>query len=252
MSDSDSRVALQVALFRSQINKKIFNADSLRILESLLASNEVKSFFQLRSTLKHFVRSESLSAIRHIASKTVDQQLSTLEFFVQAFAIIGDIESCLALRYEALVLREHKSPIQQWLQVSPGEWLNFAEQSLENGFYAIAAKACDYALSSLQRNEIARSKTDESYENSLLTERISKLKNCALQSAASRSVQAQAAEYLRERTGEKCKPQPPSCKTAPCAASTLYRKGIKRRNERRLNVSRRVQFGGSKSEQAAN
>ncbi|KAK8601414.1 hypothetical protein V6N13_058873 [Hibiscus sabdariffa] len=232
----------------SEINNKIFNHDSLRILESVLASTDVRSLFQLRSTLKQFIRSESLSAIRHIAAKSVDQQLSALEFFVQAFAIIGDIESCLALRYEALVLREHKSQIHQWIQVSPVEWLNFAEQSLENCFYTIAAKACDYALSYLPRDEVARSKADESYENLQLTERISKLKNCALTLASSRSVQAQAAEYLRKRMSEKCKARPPNRKTAPCAASTLYRNGIKKRNDRKLNVSQRVQLSASGSE----
>ncbi|KAK8361417.1 hypothetical protein V6Z11_A03G040000 [Gossypium hirsutum] len=240
MSDTDSMLAQQIALFHSQINKKRFNDEPLRILESVLASNDVKSLFQLRSTLKEFIRSESLSAIRHIAAKTVDQQLSTLEFFVGAFAIIGDIESCLALRYEALVLREHKSQIHQWLQVSPVEWLNFAEQSLDNCFYAIAAKACDYALSCFHRNEIVRSKTDESCENLQLTEKITKLKNCALTLAASRSVKAQAAEYLRKRASEECNSQPPICKPAPCAASTLYRDGIKKRNDWKLNASRRV------------
>ncbi|XP_052479064.1 protein DOUBLE-STRAND BREAK FORMATION [Gossypium raimondii] len=244
MSDSDSMVAQQIALFHSQINKKRFNDDSLRILESVLSSNDVKSLFQLRSTLKDFIRSESLSAIRHIAAKTVDQQLSTLEFFVGAFAIIGDIESCLALRYEALVLREHKSQIHQWLQVSPVEWLNFAEQLLDNRFYAIAAKACDYGLSCFHKNEIVRSKTDESCENLQLIEKITKLKNCALTLAASRSgmflIKAQAAEYLRKRASEECNSQPPSCKPAPCAASTLYRDGIKKRNDRKLNASRRT------------
>ncbi|MBA0850693.1 hypothetical protein Goshw_004462 [Gossypium schwendimanii] len=229
MSDSDSMVAQQIALFHSQINQKRFNDDSLRILESVLASNDVKSLFQLRSTLKEFIRSESLSAIRHIAAKTVDQQLSTLEFF-----------SCLALRYEALVLREHNSQIHQWLQVSPVEWLNFAEQSLDNCFYAIAAKACDYGLSCFHRNEIVRSKTDESCENLQLLEKITKLKNCALTLAASRSVKAQAAEYLRKRASEECNSQPPICKPAPCAASILYRDGIKKRNDRKLNASRRT------------
>ncbi|XWS29066.1 hypothetical protein CRYUN_Cryun25bG0124700 [Craigia yunnanensis] len=146
-----------------------FNDDSLRILESILAFKDVKLLFQLRSSLKEFIRSESASIIRQIAEKTVDQQLSVVEFFVQAFALIGDIESCLTLRYEALVLREHKSRIQQWLQVSHLEWLIFAEQSLENCFYAIAAKACDYALSCLRRNDVTESKTDESFENLQVT-----------------------------------------------------------------------------------
>ncbi|XP_022729519.1 uncharacterized protein LOC111284817 isoform X2 [Durio zibethinus] len=248
---TDTGVAQQISIFRSQINNKRFSDDSLRILESVLASNDVKSLFQMRSSLKEFIRSESLSVIRQIAAKPVDQQLSVLEFFVRAFAIIGDIESCLALRYEALVLREHKSQIQQWLQVSHLEWLNFAEQSLESGFYAIAAKACDYALSCLGRNGVAESKTDEWFENLQVTEKINNLKNSALTLAASHSVQAQTAKYLRKKTAEKSKLQPPTCKKAPCAASKLYRNGIKTHNERKLKASQRVQLISIESDSTA-
>ncbi|KAK9285383.1 hypothetical protein L1049_024574 [Liquidambar formosana] len=49
-------------------------------------------------------------------------------------------KSCLALRYEALVLRDLKSATYQWLQVSYREWPTFAEHSLDNGFYSIARK----------------------------------------------------------------------------------------------------------------
>ncbi|KAK7848217.1 hypothetical protein CFP56_005405 [Quercus suber] len=44
---------------------------------------------------------------------------------------LGDVESisCLALRYEALHMRELKSTSCQWLEVSYLEWLNFAEHS---------------------------------------------------------------------------------------------------------------------------
>ncbi|KAE8688815.1 Lateral organ boundaries domain family protein [Hibiscus syriacus] len=227
MSDPYSRVAQQIALFRSPINNKIFNDDSLRILESVLASNDVKSLFQLRSTLKQFIRSDYLSAIRHIAAKTVDQQLSTLEFFVQAFAIIGTA-------YGALVLREHKSHIQQWLQVSPVEWLNFAEQSLENSFYAISAKVfykCMFSSSPYLRPVIMHYRA---------------FRGMKLHDPKQINVQEQAAEYLRKRS-EKCKAQPPIRKTAPCAASTLYRKGIKKRNDRKLHVSQMVKLCGSES-----
>ncbi|XVE58978.1 hypothetical protein DITRI_Ditri05aG0007100 [Diplodiscus trichospermus] len=236
---SDSGVSHQTSLFRSQIKNKRFNEDSLRILESVLASNDVKLLFQLRSSLKEFIRSESISVIRQIAANSVDQQLSVLEFFIQAFAIIGDIESCLALRYEALVLREHKSQIQQWLQVSHLQWLNFAEQSIENGYYAIAVKACDYALSCLRRNDVTESKTDESFEILQVTDNINRLKNSALALAASHSVQAQAAEYLRKKTTAKTELQPPICKKAPRPASILYRNGIKKHHDRRLNASQK-------------
>lgn len=52
-------------------------------------------------------------------------------------------KSCLALRYEALVMREHKSASCQWLQVSPAEWLSFVENAVHNGFHAVAEKVRD-------------------------------------------------------------------------------------------------------------
>lgn len=45
------------------------------------------------------------------------------------------------MKYEGLLLRELKSTSYQWLHVSCMEWLNFAEQSLDNGFCSIAGKA---------------------------------------------------------------------------------------------------------------
>lgn len=44
------------------------------------------------------------------------------------------------MRYEAFVLRDLKSASCEWLRVSHTEWISFAGQSLENGFYAVAAK----------------------------------------------------------------------------------------------------------------
>ncbi|GLT80723.1 hypothetical protein SLA2020_521470 [Shorea laevis] len=182
----DSGVA-QISLFCSQVKNKRFDDNSLRILESVLVSKEVNSLIETRLSLKEFMRSESLSVVREIALKTVNEQLSVLEFFVRAFAIIGDVESCLALRYEGLLLREHKSTSCQWLQVSYVEWLSFAEHCLDNGFYAIANKACENALSCLQKNDIADSRTDQVFENFQATEKINKLKNHALLSASSHS-----------------------------------------------------------------
>ena len=55
------------------------------------------------------------------------------------------------------------------------------------------------------------------------------------------TVQAQTTEYLEKKKREKSKQQPQICKSAGFAASTMYRNGIKKRNEQRLNASRRVQ-----------
>ncbi|XP_031271877.1 uncharacterized protein LOC116130263 [Pistacia vera] len=117
-----------------------FDDGTIQILQSLLVCKDVKSLIEVRSCLREFLRSESISIIREIAEKTLEQKLLILEFFVRAFAVIGDIESCLALRYEALLMRDLKCTSCSWLQVSYTEWLNLAEHSLENGFHAIAIK----------------------------------------------------------------------------------------------------------------
>lgn len=44
------------------------------------------------------------------------------------------------MRYEALNLRQLKSPSCLWLGVSHSEWTKFAVQSMENGFPSIAGK----------------------------------------------------------------------------------------------------------------
>lgn len=53
---------------------------------------------------------------------------------------VHSFQSCLALRYEALVFRELNSAVDQQLHVSYREWITFAEQAIESRFYAIARK----------------------------------------------------------------------------------------------------------------
>ncbi|KAK2982738.1 hypothetical protein RJ640_025154 [Escallonia rubra] len=92
--------------------------------------------------------------------------------------------SCLALRYEALLMREANSPSNQWLQVLYGEWLNFAEDSFDNRFYSIARKACEKALSCF---DMFDTKTDAFVENVQAIDKIKRLKDAAVVSAASQS-----------------------------------------------------------------
>ncbi|KAA0042357.1 uncharacterized protein E6C27_scaffold795G00650 [Cucumis melo var. makuwa] len=117
-----------------------FDDSTLRILELFPASKDATSLADVKSSFSELLRFESLSIIRETAEKTDDQKLLVIEFLVRAFALVGDIESCLALRYEALNFRVLKSFNQPWLQVSHAEWLNFAEHSLHAGFFSIAIK----------------------------------------------------------------------------------------------------------------
>ncbi|KAJ9698771.1 hypothetical protein PVL29_007705 [Vitis rotundifolia] len=237
MSES---VSQQFSLFRSQIKSRRFDDGTLRILESVLVSKDVRSFLEVRSSLREFMRSESLSVIREIAEKNVEHKILILDFFVRAFALAGDVESCLALRYEALVLRELKSTSYQWLQVSHIEWLTFAEQALDNGFYSVAAKACENALLSLQMNDIAEHRADQLSGNVQIVEKIKRLKDVALASVVSLSVQAQATEHLKKKN-QKSKKNFLFNKGAHCLASTLFTSGIKKQNARKLLEHQRLQ-----------
>ncbi|RZB50861.1 hypothetical protein D0Y65_047640 [Glycine soja] len=231
----------QLSFLRSLIQARSFCDSTLRFLESLLVSKDVKSLIEVRSSLTHLLRSESLSVIRSIAAKTVHDKLLVLDFFVRAFSLVGDQQSCLALRYEALVMREHKSASCQWLQVSPAEWLSFVENAVHNGFHAVAEKACEIALSCLGNNDDLKHGRDTVPENlKAVISEITRLRNCAMASVASRSVQVQTAEYLKRKTTERQKPDLIYTEKR-CLASTSFRNGIKRQNIRKLREHQSLQ-----------
>ncbi|KAF5751332.1 hypothetical protein HS088_TW02G00345 [Tripterygium wilfordii] len=238
---STTKVSPHISLFRSHINNRRFDDQTLRILELVLVFKDVESLTEARKELRDFLRSESLNAIREIKSKTVEQKLLILEFYVRAFALLGDIESCLAWRYEALNLRELNSTTHQWLQVSYMEWLNFAEHSLDNGFHTIARKACENALSSIEKNDSADLKKDEFSQLVEVSKKVKRLKDYASTLAASHSVEAQTAKYLRKKTIEKSRSCPSPCKETKCIASNLFRYGIKKRNERKFHELQSIQ-----------
>ncbi|XP_033508346.1 protein DOUBLE-STRAND BREAK FORMATION isoform X4 [Nicotiana tomentosiformis] len=179
-------VSQQISLFQSQIESRRFNEGTIRVLESFLASNDFKYLDGVVRALKQFVRNESLCIIQEIAGKSTEHKLLIVDFLVRVFALIGDTESCLALRYEALLMREQKATNDQRLLVSYSEWLTFAEHSLENGFCSIAKKACEKALLCFEMNIVVDPGKDD-----FVIEKIKKLRDVAVISASSRSVECQ-------------------------------------------------------------
>ncbi|KMT05388.1 hypothetical protein BVRB_7g175190 isoform B [Beta vulgaris subsp. vulgaris] len=145
--------AHQLSLFYSQIQLRRFDDSTLRILELILSSKDVKLLLELRSKLKEFLRSQSLIAIREAAEKPIEHKLLILEFLVRAFAIVDDIESCLAVRYEGLIMRDTWTVNHLELRVSCSEWMNFAEDAFNNEYYSVTAKACENALLCLKEEE---------------------------------------------------------------------------------------------------
>ncbi|XP_021977889.1 protein DOUBLE-STRAND BREAK FORMATION isoform X2 [Helianthus annuus] len=181
-------ISHQISLFCSLIQARRFDDGTLRILESILTTRDVKSLLDLQHSLKNFMRRESVTVLREINELHVDHKLLILEFFVCAFAITGDLESCLALRYEALVLREVNCGVDQRLHVSYSEWFAFAEHAVENRFYAIARKACEKALACFQTNDKLKTKdADTLSEHMEAIRKVKRLKDLATVRGSSQS-----------------------------------------------------------------
>ncbi|CAN0902136.1 Protein DOUBLE-STRAND BREAK FORMATION [Linum grandiflorum] len=248
-----------IRLFRSQIIGRRFDDDSLRILESIMACKDRQTITETRPSLRDFMRSESLAVIRELSHHTVERKLLTVEFLLRSFTLIGDIESVLALSYEGLLMRELKSTTHQWMRVSYEEWLNFAQHSFDNGYHAVAIQACDKALLCLNSDDTDDTRTTEPIERAEEADKVKRLKDSALRSGASNSVdtfpnntfaiivaiQGHVAEYLRKRRRipERSRSEMNiSNSTQPQnAASILFRNGIKKRNSRELHQHQSLQ-----------
>ncbi|CAA2991837.1 uncharacterized protein LOC111384186 isoform X1 [Olea europaea subsp. europaea] len=222
--------SLQISLFRSQIRTRSFGDGTLQLLESLLVSKDVKSLVEVRSALTEFMRDESLQIFREISEKSVEYKLLCTDFLIRVFGLIGDVQSCLSLRYEAFVMREQKATTDPRLQVSCTEWLTFAEHLLDHGFYSIANKACKKALLCIKVNHASDPEADHFFHNAHLIEKIKKLKDVSALLASSRSVQAQAVEYSMQKTVEQSSKISSISNETQCSGSSRFRSGIRQNN----------------------
>ncbi|MCL7051523.1 hypothetical protein MKW94_003305, partial [Papaver nudicaule] len=210
-----------------------FGEETLGILESILSSKDVNSLLEIRSMLKEFLRSEAVLVFQEILEKSVEEKLFVLDFFVSAFALSGDVESCLALKYEALVLREQKFVNQENFQVTYEEWLTFAEDSLNNGFHSIAVKGFENALLRVPPNNVTVRGADISHAQ--VAGKIKKLKDVAVASVASHSVQAQSTEHMKRKIIQRNDHIIPYSMDTQLASSK-FRNGIKKRNKQKLRA----------------
>ncbi|KAI4373370.1 hypothetical protein MLD38_011501 [Melastoma candidum] len=148
------------------------------------------------------------------------------------------MQSCLALRYEALVLRDAKSTSHHWLEVGCGEWLRFAEDAVDSGFHPIARKACDSALLCLRKIGTSDTRAVPIHNEGELADRIERLRTIALLSTSSLSVQAEAAEYLKRKNDKESQESAFSSDEYQQCASALYRESIKKRHAREFSQMR--------------
>ncbi|XP_078181134.1 protein DOUBLE-STRAND BREAK FORMATION [Carex rostrata] len=235
-------IAEAISLFKSRIESKRFTDETLEVLDSILASRDVPLILETRSKLRDLIRYEAVMALRGVKEKpaSVDEKLCIVQFFVSAFALIGDVESCLALKYDALVLRESKSVEEKDLKVFYQEWVTFAKDSLDNGFYSIAQMGCDKALKCIHSGTgtVVDSSGVGNGMNSHVLHDIKRLRDLASSLVSSHSVQTQSTQYMKrkaERVEAKKSLQLIKLKQV---GSNLFRNGIKKRNAQKFLLSK--------------
>ncbi|XP_042424249.1 protein DOUBLE-STRAND BREAK FORMATION-like isoform X3 [Zingiber officinale] len=231
-----------VALFRSHLQQRRFDGTTLRILESILVARDVESLLVSRAALRGLLLSEASSVMGGASGMTVEKKLRIVQFFVGAFALIGDGESCLALKYEALILRESNCVKVQGLEVSYDEWLTFAKDSLDNGFYPIAIQGFEKALQCIQGNKIEhREDVMPSMNKHITLKNIEKLRDMATSLTSERSVQTQTAKYLKSKGRQEGQVSSSLSDPKVDIASSTFRCGINKRNLQMLQRSRGLQ-----------
>ena len=96
-------------------------------------------------------RRHSPSPPRRLLPSTMPGSLTQLPTLLILNSIIMHLhsQSCLAMRYEALLLRDAKFSDSHHLKVSREEWLTFAKDALHNGFYTIASKVLQFPITVL-------------------------------------------------------------------------------------------------------
>ncbi|KAL6597314.1 hypothetical protein ACP70R_046754 [Stipagrostis hirtigluma subsp. patula] len=234
-----------LSLFASRLSHRRFGGDELRVLEAALsAGGDVPALLATRLAARRLLRASVAEAFAAPGPVGEDgRMLAVADFFARAFALVGDVESCLAMRYEALVLRDAKYSDDLHFQVSREEWSTFAKDSLDNGFYTIASKAFANALAHLRPSHPGHLDSTNLIEEKDNTNYIAGLQNLAKSLSAQHSVQTQSAEYMKRRASsghQKCNLQSGKPKLT---GVSMFRLGIKTRNMKKLLHSRERNSG---------
>ncbi|OQU78585.1 hypothetical protein SORBI_3008G004900 [Sorghum bicolor] len=231
-----------------------FGDDDLRVLEAALSAGaDVPALLATRSAVRRLLQS---SAAEAFAFKSPAEgpaldggsgtSLAIADFFARAFALVGDVESCLAMRYEALLLRDAKYCNDLHLQVSRQEWLTFAKDSLDNGFYTIASKAFANALGHIHPSHPGHLDSANSIEEKDKINDITGLQNLARSLSAQHSVQTQSAEYMKRRASGVHEKYNLQSGKPNLTGSSMFRLGIKTRNIKKLLHSQERNLGDLK------
>ncbi|KAG2559585.1 hypothetical protein PVAP13_8KG176750 [Panicum virgatum] len=189
-------------------------------------------------------RRHSPSPPRRLLPSTMPGSLTQLPTLLILNSIIMHLhsQSCLAMRYEALLLRDAKFSDSHHLKVSREEWLTFAKDALHNGFYTIASKAFAHATAHTHRSHPRQFDSTDSIDKDMIND-ITGLQTLAESLSAKHSDQTESAEYMKRRKSgvhekynlQSGKPKLPG--------TSMYMLGIKTRNIKKLLHSRERNLG---------
>ncbi|TVU27523.1 hypothetical protein EJB05_30140, partial [Eragrostis curvula] len=235
-----------LSLFASRLSQRRFRDEDLRLLEAALsASPDVPALLHTRSSARRLLRACAAEAFLQALGGVEDhgRSLSVADFFARAFALVGDVESCLAMRYEALVLRDAKYSNHPQLQVSREEWSTFAKDSLDNGFYTIASKAFANALAHIPPGHTGHLESTNSVVEKDKINDITELQNLSKSLSSQHSVHTRSTEYMKRRASDVHKRCTLQSGKPKLPASLMFRLGIKTRNIKKLLHSRERNLG---------
>ncbi|XP_040385284.1 uncharacterized protein LOC102722633 [Oryza brachyantha] len=227
-----------LSLFASALSNRSFGDQELRLLDAALSAGaDVPALLHARSSARILLNESASQAFSVPDLGTT--RLSIADFFARAFALAGDVESCLAMIYEALLLREATYSHDLHLQVSNQEWLTFAKDCLDNGFYTIASKAFANALVNIDPSHPRYLDSTNSIVNNGKINGISGLQNFTQSLSAPRSVQTQSAEYMKKKASEFNEKSNLQLGKIKVPGSSMFRLGIRTRNIQKLHHSRK-------------
>ncbi|CAD6255211.1 unnamed protein product [Miscanthus lutarioriparius] len=224
MAEQDGNAATPsaLALFASRLSYRRFEDEDLRVLEAALSAGaDVPALLATRSAARSLLQASAAEAFAFTATGSVldgGTSLAVADFFARAFALVADVE----------------------------EWLTFAKDSLDNGFYTIASKAFANALAHIHPSHPGHLDSANSIEEKDKINDITGLQNLAKSLSAQHSVQTQSAEYMKRRGSgvhEKYNLQSGKPKLT---GSSMFRIGIKTRNKKKLLRSQERNLGDLK------
>ncbi|KAJ7524905.1 hypothetical protein O6H91_17G027300 [Diphasiastrum complanatum] len=182
-----------ICSFLSHVQAKRYEA-AYEKLQFMLYAHDANMCCSARRQLTDLLKSAAMELLKCMKIYSVEENLLLLKFLKSCFQSTFDAESRLVIIYEELLLRDSVCVDKRYLGVTDDEWMCFARDCLQHGFYHNAAKAYDMIISRVRSLKLAQDTMK------VILEEVTKEKQFALQLADRTS----GGILLKERKDPKC------------------------------------------------